>query len=91
MTFDFASDLRDRRDHLELIARESGASFTDDKIPLSTAKRAFERWLIRVRLAENNGNIAAAARSLSMDRGQLSRLVKRHDIDKNNYKNSQAD
>jgi transcriptional regulator with GAF, ATPase, and Fis domain len=52
------------------------------KASLALAKRAFERWLVRSRLEEFRGNIAAAARSLNMDRGQLSRLVKRYEIDR---------
>jgi hypothetical protein len=47
-----------------------GVSFRD-------AKAAFERRLIRTRFLEAGGNIASAARSLGMDRGQLSRLLKR--------------
>lgn len=52
------------------------------------AKRSFERELIASRLSECGGNIAAAARSLNMDRGQLSRLVKRHEINKKSFKRS---
>ena len=54
--------------------------------PLAHAKRLFEAWLIRSRLEEAKGNIAAAARTLDMDRGQLSRLVKKHGIDRRDYR-----
>src|SRR5262249_6798165 len=51
-------------------------------LSLAESKRAFERKIVRARLRETRGNIAAAARSLDMDRGQLSRLLKRHGINK---------
>lgn len=53
----------------------SGVSF-------KAAREGFERSLIIARLREAGGNIAVAARSLEMDRGQLSRLLKRYGIDK---------
>jgi transcriptional regulator with GAF, ATPase, and Fis domain len=63
----------------------------EDAIPsglsLRESKRLFERRLVRARLRESRGNIAAAARSLDMDRGQLSRLLKKHEINKLDFKN----
>ncbi|NRA94848.1 MAG: hypothetical protein HRU14_01420 [Planctomycetes bacterium] len=63
----------------------------EDAIPsglsLRESKRLFERRLVRARLRESRGNIAAAARSLDMDRGQLSRLLKKHGINKLEFKN----
>ncbi len=53
---------------------------------LCDSKRSFERKLIRARLRESHGNIALAARSLDMDRGQLSRLLKKYAVDKKQYK-----
>ena len=57
---------------------------------LRDAKREFERRLLMARLKASRGNIASAARSLEMDRGQLSRLLKRHGVDKKQFK-GQAD
>jgi hypothetical protein len=53
---------------------------------LRQAKFAFERRLIDARLRDAGGNIAAAARSLDMDRGQLSRLLKKHGVEKSRYR-----
>lgn len=72
---------------LDALAAETGLDLAAGTISLSDAKRAFEGWLIRARLEDSRGNIAAAARTLMMDRGQLSRLVKRHGIDKTSYRN----
>ncbi len=47
---------------------------------LRDAKLEFERLMIEDRIEETGGNIAAAARELRVDRGQLSRLIKRHKI-----------
>jgi len=82
----FGCDLKGFRQDGDVIATETGMRLADGSVSLSAAKRAFERWLIQVRLKESRGNIAAAARHLHMDRGQLSRLVKRHDIDKRGFK-----
>lgn len=49
---------------------------------LKLAKHVFEKRLLRNRLAACHGNIAAAARTLKMDRGQLSRLLKKHQVEK---------
>ena len=49
---------------------------------LHDAKLAFERRLLQLRLAEARGNVAAAARALDMDRGQLSRLMRKHSLDR---------
>jgi hypothetical protein len=49
---------------------------------LHDAKLAFERRVLEARLRECRGNVAAAARSLDMDRGQLSRLIKKHHLDR---------
>lgn len=57
-------------------------------LSLRESKQRFERRLVRQRLKDSKGNIAAAARSLDMDRGQLSRLLKKHGIDKLDYKGS---
>lgn len=66
------------------------AAGSEDAIPaglsLRESKRLYERRLIRTRLREAKGNIASAARSLHMDRGQLSRLLKKHGIDKSQYR-----
>ncbi len=78
--------IRARREELEIMATETGTSLADNSMSLPDAKRAFEHWLISARLKEAKGNIAAAARSLHMDRGQLSRLVKRHGIDARIFK-----
>ena len=53
---------------------------------LRDARRFFERRLLNARLNEANGNIARAARSLEMDRGQLSRMLKRFGIDRQQFK-----
>ena len=55
-------------------------------LSLRESKRLYERRLVKSRLAESRGNIAAAARSLDMDRGQLSRLLKKHGVDKTEFK-----
>jgi transcriptional regulator with GAF, ATPase, and Fis domain len=55
-------------------------------LSLREARRTFEGRLVASRLAVSRGNIAAAARSLDMDRGQLSRLLKRHGVDKQSYR-----
>ena len=73
-------------DDLSIMSSDAGVNLAEDEIPLTVAKRAFERWLIGARLKKTNGNIAAAARALKMDRGQLSRLVKRHGIDPSEYR-----
>jgi ActR/RegA family two-component response regulator len=39
---------------------------------------------------ECHGNIAAAARTLKMDRGQLSRLLKKHRVDKTVFRSAEA-
>jgi hypothetical protein len=57
---------------------------------LSQAKRAFERLLILARLRQSKGNIAGAARALDMDRGQLSRLLRKHQVDKGRFRAGQA-
>jgi hypothetical protein len=79
----------DNASHVKDLASVSGGG-GEDPIPpglsLSDSKKAFERKLIRSRLREARGNIAAAARSLDMDRGQLSRLLKKHGIDKTQYR-----
>lgn len=59
-------------------------------LSLRDSKRMFERRLIRSRLRESRGNIAGAARSLDMDRGQLSRLLKKHGINKSDFKNARG-
>ena len=71
---------------LTILSSDAGVDMNEDDIPLTIAKRAFERWLICARLHKSSGNIAAAARALKMDRGQLSRLVKRHKIDPQSYR-----
>ncbi len=53
---------------------------------LSEVKQAFEKRLLQTRLREAHGNIAEAARSLCMDRGQLSRLLRKHEIDRGAYR-----
>ena len=58
----------------------------DSTTTLREARRIFESRLVSWRLGASRGNIAAAARSLDMDRGQLSRLLKRHGIDKKAYR-----
>lgn len=55
-------------------------------LSLRDSKRQFEHQLIKTRVRDAKGNIAAAARSLDMDRGQLSRLLKKHSIDKIDFK-----
>ena len=73
----------------ESFASESpglAVTFSGGDISFTEAKKAFERWLVEDRLGRHRGNIAAAARALSMDRAQLSRLVKRHGIDKMRFR-----
>jgi GAF domain-containing protein len=55
-------------------------------LSLHDAKLAFERRLLRLRLSEAKGNVAAAARALDMDRGQLSRLMRKHLIDRTEFR-----
>ncbi len=57
---------------------------------LRMAKHAFEKKLLRARLLECHGNIAAAARTLKMDRGQLSRLLKKHRVDKTVFRSAES-
>lgn len=80
----------DNAAHIRDMAMVSAVG-AEDAIPaglsLRESKRLFERRLVRTRLRESRGNIAAAARSLDMDRGQLSRLLKKHGIDKLDFKN----
>jgi hypothetical protein len=49
---------------------------------LHDAKLAFEHRLLEIRLNDARGNVAAAARALGMDRGQLSRLMRKHQLDR---------
>lgn len=81
LSLNTATNIKKLGEELAIMSTDAGVNLTEDDIPLTVAKRAFERWLISARLAHTNGNIAAAARALKMDRGQLSRLVKRHNID----------
>jgi DNA-binding NtrC family response regulator len=55
-------------------------------LSLHDAKLAFECRLLQLRLAEAKGNVAAAARALDMDRGQLSRLMRKHHIDRTAFR-----
>jgi Bacterial regulatory protein, Fis family len=55
-------------------------------LSLHDAKLAFERRLLHLRLTEAKGNVAAAARALDMDRGQLSRLMRKHRIDRTEFR-----
>jgi DNA-binding NtrC family response regulator len=55
-------------------------------VSLRDAKLEFERRLLALRLDEAKGNVAAAARSLDMDRGQLSRLMKKHHLDRATFR-----
>jgi hypothetical protein len=71
---------------LALIEGLSAAHAPVGGMSLRQAKFAFERRLIDARLRDAAGNIAAAARSLDMDRGQLSRLLKKHGIEKGRYR-----
>ncbi len=48
-----------------------------DSRPLGEALEHFRRELVKTRLEQHCGNRASAARSLGMDRGNFSRLVKR--------------
>ena len=57
---------------------------------LHDAKLGFERRLLQVRLAAAKGNVAAAARALDMDRGQLSRLMRKHRLDRSEFRGSEA-
>jgi hypothetical protein len=72
--------------------RQASASspFGVDAVPgtmsLRDAKFEFERRLLQVRLDGVRGNVASAARSLDMDRGQLSRLMKKHSLDRASFK-----
>jgi transcriptional regulator with GAF, ATPase, and Fis domain len=59
---------------------ETEDSLPPDGVSLRDAKSSFERRLIKSRYLGASGNIAAAARSLGMDRGQLSRLLKRYGL-----------
>ena len=80
----------DNAAHVRDMAKVSAVG-AEDAIPsglaLRESKRLFECRLVRARLRESGGNIAAAARSLDMDRGQLSRLLKKHGINKLDFKN----
>lgn len=67
-------------------AEAAGEEAVPPGLSLSESKRAFERRLVRARLRDARGNIASAARSLGMDRGQLSRLLKKHGVDKNLFR-----
>jgi hypothetical protein len=64
----------------------SASPFGIDSVPgtmsLRDAKFEFESRLLQVRLDGVRGNVASAARSLDMDRGQLSRLMKKHSLDR---------
>ncbi|MFT7616629.1 MAG: hypothetical protein ACI97A_000253 [Planctomycetota bacterium] len=86
LSLNTATNIKRLGEELEIMTTDAGVNLTEEDIPLTVAKRAFERWLISARLAHTNGNIAAAARALKMDRGQLSRLVKRHNIDPTSYR-----
>lgn len=67
---------------------EAAVASTDDTAPtrrrtgqtLSEAVQEFERAQVTQALAENDYNVAAAARALGMDRGNLSRLARRLDV-----------
>lgn len=85
--FDIAHHVRDLG---TVSASSDEADLLSNNLSLSESKRAYEKKLIRVRLREARGNIAAAARSLDMDRGQLSRLLKKHGIDKSQYRGAAA-
>lgn len=68
----------------------AAASRVGPNLPFKDAKLEFERRIIDARLRETRGNVAAAARSLDIDRGQLSRLMKRHDIDRGAFRVSKG-
>lgn len=52
----------------------------DQQAPLNEMVEDFKRQLLIERLAEHGGNKAATARSLGVDRGNFSRLLKKLDI-----------
>lgn len=53
---------------------------------LHDAKLAFEHRLLELRLHDARGNVAAAARALGMDRGQLSRLMRKHNLERASFR-----
>jgi hypothetical protein len=71
---------------LDLERRRVQAADLPRTISLHDAKLAFERRMLQARLDEARGNVAAAARSLDMDRGQLSRLMKKHNLDRGAFR-----
>lgn len=58
-------------------ARETASPEMPASGPMSEAVDGFKRDLIVAALSRNDYNLAAAARSLGMDRGNLARLAKR--------------
>jgi len=55
-------------------------AFPDGKIHLKEATDRFQQCLIASRLNKHNGNRAAVARELGLDRGNFYRLLKRLDL-----------
>jgi transcriptional regulator with GAF, ATPase, and Fis domain len=76
--------------HARDLSMVTGEEAIPAGLSLRDSKRLYERRLIRARLREAHGNIASAARSLDMDRGQLSRLLKKHGVDKSGFRSAGA-
>ena len=64
----------------------AAAAVAPKSMSLHDAKLAFEHRLLQLRLYDARGNVAAAARSLGMDRGQLSRLMRKHNLDRSLFR-----
>jgi Nif-specific regulatory protein len=61
------------------------------KISLAEAKQEFERMQLERALEIYKGQVTSASYHLQMPRPQLSRLLKKYDIDKTDYKSNQND
>ncbi len=62
------------------VATEAAALPLPATVNLAEATDAYRRELVRLRLREQGGNLAATARSLGLDRGNFHRLLKRLDL-----------
>ena len=62
------------------IIKNTGQNSSSIKINLKDETEQFQRQLIKQVLRQENGNWAAAARRMSVDRANLNRIAKRLDI-----------
>jgi anaerobic nitric oxide reductase transcription regulator len=69
--------IADTAAHTESASPDQPLPPHDEVGSLTEQTQAFQRRLIDEQLAQHNGNVAAAARALNVDRSNLLRLIKR--------------